>query len=176
MSWSTHSVSLRCLFLIPKSRHHPQGLNANAWNDSILLIIFSFRLVEQVCDKYRVSNTTSTNSVTDFISENTQRDQHFLVERVKLNQFYASRPHQVLGCLINKVASSSIVKTFLKLDGRIPPNKDVKSPHAYAKKLYPKVGFSGAAAADYMESNLLSLWTICATTRDSWIFVPPQFY
>ena len=47
--------------------------------------------------------------------------------------------YPVLGCLINKVASSSIVKTFLHLDGRLDPTKDIKSPHAYAKRLYPKV-------------------------------------
>ena len=61
------------------------------------------------------------------------------VERTKLSQFFVSRPHQVLGCLINKVASSSIVKTFLQLDGHLDPSKHVKSPHAYAKRLYPKV-------------------------------------
>ena len=60
-----------------------------------------------------------------------------LVERVRLSQFVLSRPHQVLGCLVNKVASSSIVKSFLNLDGYVV--KDVKSPHAYANRLHPKV-------------------------------------
>ena len=64
-----------------------------------------------------------------------------LVERVKLSQFVLSRPHQVLGCLINKVASSSIVKSFLTLDGYAV--KDVKSPHAYANRLHPKVCHGG---------------------------------
>ena len=76
----------------------------------------------------------------DFISEVTRGDKNYLVERLKLSQFFASRQQQVVGCLINKVASSSIVKTFLQLEGRIDPHKQIKSPHAYAKKLYPKVG------------------------------------
>ena len=98
-----------------------------------------FRRVEEICAKYDVRNVTSDSSIKDFISEKTRSDKNHLVERLKLSQFFVSRPHQVVGCLINKVASSSIVKTFLRLEGRIDPNKDVKSPHAYAKKLYPKV-------------------------------------
>ena len=92
-----------------------------------------------MCRKYQVSNSTSNSSLVDLISVVTQSDKDHLVERVKLSQFFVSRPHQVLGCLINKVASSSIVKTFLSLDGRLDPKKDIKSPHAYAKRLYPKV-------------------------------------
>lgn len=103
------------------------------------LTLICFRRVDDICKKYKVQNTTSDSSVADYINEVTRSDKHYLVERLKLSQFFVSRPHQVMGCLINKVASSSIVKTFLRLEGRIDPNKDVKSPHAYAKKLYPKV-------------------------------------
>ena len=86
-----------------------------------------------------MSNSTSNSSLADLISAATQSDKDHLVERVKLSQFFVSRPHQVLGCLINKVASSSIVRTFLSLDGRVDPKKEIKSPHAYAKRLHPKV-------------------------------------
>ena len=86
-----------------------------------------------------MKNSTSNSSLTDLISVATQSDKDHLVERLKLSQFFVSRPYQVLGCLINKVASSSIVKTFLSLDGHLDPKKDIKSPHAYAKRLYPKV-------------------------------------
>lgn len=106
------------------------------------LILFTLRRrLESVCHKYKVSNSTSNSSLVDLISVATQGDKDHLVERVKLSQFFVSRPHQVLGCLINKVASSSIVRTFLSLqtDGRLDLKKDIKSPHAYAKRLYPKV-------------------------------------
>ena len=95
-------------------------------------------LVKEVCQKYGVTNSTSNSSVVDLISAATRADKDHLVERVKLSQFFVSRPHQVLGCLINKVASSSIVKTFLQLEGYAV--KDVKSPHAYGNKLHPHVG------------------------------------
>jgi len=94
------------------------------------------RVVREVCHKYKVGNTTSNSSVTDFINMSTHADKNHLVERVKLNQFFLSRPQQVVGCLINKVASSSIVKSFLHLEGYVV--KDVKSPHAYANRLHPK--------------------------------------
>eukprot|EP00090_Calanus_glacialis_P003538 TRINITY_DN12610_c0_g1_i1.p1 TRINITY_DN12610_c0_g1~~TRINITY_DN12610_c0_g1_i1.p1 ORF type:complete len:443 (-),score=137.58 TRINITY_DN12610_c0_g1_i1:210-1538(-) len=94
------------------------------------------RVVMEVCQRYKVKNTTSNNSVTDFINMSTHADKAHLVERVKLSQFFLSRPEQVVGCLINKVASSSIVKSFLTLDGFAV--KDVKSPHAYANRLHPK--------------------------------------
>jgi len=96
------------------------------------------RRLGSVCEEYKVKNQTSDSSVKDLISQVTHADKDFLVERIKLSQFFVSRPYQVLGCLINKVASSSIVKTFLHLDGRLDPTKDIKSPHAYAKRLYPK--------------------------------------
>ena len=101
------------------------------------IFIQSFSLVRQVCHKYGVKNSTSNSSVSDLISLATKADKDQLVERVKLSQFFVSRPHKVLGCLINKVASSSIVKTFLKLEGFAV--KDVASPHAYGNKLHPHV-------------------------------------
>jgi len=107
-------------------------------DDRDILYKERLRRVEDVCSQYQVNNQTSNNSLQDLISQVTNSDTHHLVERVKLNQFFVSRPYQVLGCLINKVASSSIVKTFLQLDGHLDPNKAIKSPHAYAKRLYPK--------------------------------------
>jgi len=92
--------------------------------------------VNDVCNEYKVKNFTSNSSLIDFINLNTKSDKDYLVERVSLNQFYISRPHQVSGCLINKVASSSIVKSFLALDGLAV--KNVKSPHGYANRLHPK--------------------------------------
>ena len=106
---------------------------------NFLILFLLCRRLESVCHKYQVSNSTSNSSLADLISVATQGDKDHLVERVKLSQFFVSRPHQVLGCLINKVASSSIVRTFLSLDGRLDLKKDIKSPHAYAKRLYPKV-------------------------------------
>jgi hypothetical protein len=123
-------------------------------NDRQLLYKERGRVVMEVCKRYKVMNTTSNNSVTDFINMSTHADKGIshimnrritnhapysahLVERVKLSQFYLSRPEQVVGCLINKVASSSIVKSFLTMDGFAV--KDVKSPHAYANRLHPKV-------------------------------------
>ena len=59
------------------------------------------------------------------------------VERIKRDQFLLARSSQLLGCFINKVASSSFVKTFLALEGmRV---EKVTSPHAYRPRLVPEV-------------------------------------
>jgi len=53
-----------------------------------------------------------------------------------LNEFYLSRPHNTLACLVNKVASSSLVKTFLFLAGF--DIRNIRSPHSYSARLNPK--------------------------------------
>jgi hypothetical protein len=59
------------------------------------------------------------------------------VERVERDQFLLSRSNQLMGCLINKVASSSMVKTYLSLQGM--DVKKIDSPHAYRKRFVPEV-------------------------------------
>ena len=89
--------------------------------------------VDRVCREREIVNTTSNSSLADMISLYTHGDTKHKVERTKLQQFFLSRPNQVscssfylllpfslmqmLGCLINKVASSSMVKTLLTLEG-----------------------------------------------------------
>jgi len=92
--------------------------------------------LEAVCREEGVGNLTSNSSVADLINKYTHMDKDHLVERTSLKQFFMSRPNQVIGCLVNKVASSSIVKTFLKLEGLVV--KEMRSPHAYSSRLHPK--------------------------------------
>ena len=124
------------------------------------------RLVRAVCQQEGVANTTSNNSVTDFINQSTKADSVHLVERVRLSQFYLSRPHSLLGCLINKVASSSIVKTFLQLDGLAV--KDVRSPHAYASRLHPKVS-EVAAVVGGLCTSILQSWEELQAAQDGYL-------
>ena len=59
------------------------------------------------------------------------------VERVKNDQFLLSRSNQLMGCLINKVASSSMMRMYLTLQGL--DNKKIESPHGYRLKFVPEV-------------------------------------
>ena len=59
------------------------------------------------------------------------------VERIKTDQFLLSRPNQLMGCLINKVASSSMMRMYLTLQGL--DNKKIESPHGYRLKFVPEV-------------------------------------
>ena len=125
------------------------------------------RLVQTVCHQEGVANRTSNNSVTDFINRSTKADSVHLVERVRLSQFYLSRPHSLLGCLINKVASSSIVKTFLQLDGLAV--KDVRSPHAYASRLHPKVSEVAAVWRADLSISILQSWEELQAAQDGYL-------
>merc|ERR1719397_594028 len=80
-------------------------------------------------------------------------DKDHLVERTSLKQFFMSRPNQVIGCLVNKVASSSIVKTFLKLEGLVV--KEMRSPHAYSSRLHPKSWEELSLAKEHYTSFLI---------------------
>ena len=59
----------------------------------------------------------------------------------KLDQFYLQRKVGAMGCLINKVASSSVVRSFLDLDGRNLTHDPLyqRSPHAFKVDLVPTV-------------------------------------
>ncbi|XP_023341430.1 uncharacterized protein LOC111711329 [Eurytemora carolleeae] len=92
--------------------------------------------VERVCEKFNVSLITSSSSITDYINKQTKMDKVHFVERISLDQFSLSRPHRTMGCLINKVASTSFNKALLFLDGF--PVRNITSPHAFKSKLNPK--------------------------------------
>jgi hypothetical protein len=49
-----------------------------------------------------------------------------------------------MGCFVNKVASSSFVKTFLALEGMRVDK--ISSPHAYKSRLVPEVSRGRVAA------------------------------
>jgi hypothetical protein len=55
------------------------------------------------------------------------------IERTSRDKFLLSRSSQIIGCFINKVASSSFVKTFLALEGYKVDK--ISSPHAYRPRL-----------------------------------------
>ena len=59
------------------------------------------------------------------------------VERLKTDQFLLSRANQLMGCLINKVASSSMMRMYLTLQGL--DTKKIESPHGYRLKFVPEV-------------------------------------
>ena len=59
-------------------------------------------------------------------------------EDVRPDQFYLSKSSQLMGCVINKVASSSLVFTFLTLEGILHEN-DTYSPHVKSLLLTPMV-------------------------------------
>ena len=61
------------------------------------------------------------------------------IERTNRDKFLLARSSQIIGCFINKVASSSFVKTFLALEG-LKVDK-MSSPHAYRPRLTPDVRF-----------------------------------
>jgi len=109
--------------------------------------------LEAVCREEGVGNLTSNSSVADLINKYTHMDKDHLVERTSLKQFFMSRPNQVIGCLVNKVASSSIVKTFLKLEGLVV--KEMRSPHAYSSRLHPKSWEELSLAKEHYTSFLI---------------------
>ena len=62
----------------------------------------------------------------------------------KLDQFYLQRKVKAMGCLINKVASSSVVRSFLDVDGYNLTYDPLylRSPHAFKVDLVPQVSSS----------------------------------
>ena len=58
-----------------------------------------------------------------------------------MDQFYLQRKVKAMGCLINKVASSSVVRSFLDVDGRNLTYDPLylRSPHAFKVDLVPTV-------------------------------------
>ena len=61
------------------------------------------------------------------------------VERIRKDQFRLSRANQLMGCLINKVASSSMMRMFLTLQGI--DTKKIESPHGFRTKFEPEVSY-----------------------------------
>merc|ERR1711997_1059776 len=61
------------------------------------------------------------------------------VERVRKDHFLLSRANQLMGCLINKVASSSMMRMYLTLQGI--DQKKIESPHGFRTKFVPEVIF-----------------------------------
>ena len=57
-----------------------------------------------------------------------------------LNNFILSTSNELMGCLINKVASSSLVFTFLSLKG--VNTEAVASPHSRLHLILPKVSLA----------------------------------
>ena len=61
------------------------------------------------------------------------------VERIKSTQFLLSRANRVMLCPLNKVASSSMMRLMLTLQGI--DHKNIESPHGYRKRFNPQVMF-----------------------------------
>lgn len=59
------------------------------------------------------------------------------VERIKSTQFLLSRANRVMLCPLNKVASSSMMRLMLTLQGI--DHKNIESPHGYRKRFNPQV-------------------------------------
>ena len=63
-------------------------------------------------------------------------DSGYFREEIKLKNYVLSRNENILGCLINKVASSSFLRTFISLsDMKV---KEVASPFAHIGKFIPR--------------------------------------
>ena len=59
------------------------------------------------------------------------------VERIKSTQFLLSRANRVMLCPLNKVASSSMMRLMLTLQGI--EHKNIESTHGYRKRFNPQV-------------------------------------
>ena len=59
------------------------------------------------------------------------------MERIKSTQFLLSRANRVMLCPLNKVASSSMMRLMLTLQGI--DHKNIESPHGYRKRFNPQV-------------------------------------
>jgi len=96
------------------------------------------RRVDAICHRFNVSTVSSSDAMEDLINLSVHNDSATgrYVERIKTDQFLLSRPNQLMGCLINKVASSSMMRMYLTLQGL--DNKKIESPHGYRLKFVPE--------------------------------------
>jgi len=97
------------------------------------------RRVETICQKFNVATFSSNDTMEDLINQSVHNDSASgrYVERLKTDQFLLSRANQLMGCLINKVASSSMMRMYLTLQGL--DTKKIESPHGYRLKFVPEV-------------------------------------
>lgn len=96
------------------------------------------RRVETICQKFNVATFSSNDTMEDLINQSVHNDSASgrYVERLKTDQFLLSRANQLMGCLINKVASSSMMRMYLTLQGL--DTKKIESPHGYRLKFVPE--------------------------------------
>ncbi|XP_043243058.1 carbohydrate sulfotransferase 11-like [Amphibalanus amphitrite] len=75
------------------------------------------------------------------------------VETIKVSHFTVVPPHKTMACLVNKVASTSLLGTFLKLTGHgVPLFDELSSPHSIASLLHPtKPGEFALATKHYFK-------------------------
>ena len=73
---------------------------------------------------------------------------------ISLRNYYLSRSTQTMGCVINKVASSSIVKSFLALEGFVP--KRMQSPHLFNARFVAKVCVMGCMPMTMLSPHLFN--------------------
>ena len=60
------------------------------------------------------------------------------MERIQKHQFLVSKDDQLMGCIINKVASTSMMQAYLMLSG-IEHVEKISNPHPLRSKFVPKV-------------------------------------
>jgi len=96
------------------------------------------RRVEAICHKNNVSTMSSNDTMEDLINFSVHNDSATgrYVERVRKDHFLLSRANQLMGCLINKVASSSMMRMYLTLQGI--DQKKIESPHGFRTKFVPE--------------------------------------
>jgi len=96
------------------------------------------RRVETICHKNNVSTVSSNDTMEDLINFSVHNDSATgrYVERVRKDHFLLSRANQLMGCLINKVASSSMMRMYLTLQGI--DQKKIESPHGFRTKFVPE--------------------------------------
>jgi len=94
------------------------------------------KVLSGVCHKYHIGlNNTIYNDTTRI---NTQVNASMeYQELLKLNHFMMAKKYSALNCVLNKVASSSLVDAFLKLDLKIYVD-GLHTPHGYVGQLNPK--------------------------------------
>ena len=80
-----------------------------------------------------------------------------------MDQFYLQRKVKAMGCLINKVASTSVVRSFVDVDSRNLTYDPLylRSPHAFKVDLVPTVSeLTSTEANEYIRTT----GVICSET------------
>ncbi|CAL4105407.1 unnamed protein product [Meganyctiphanes norvegica] len=95
-------------------------------------------VVDHVCKKYNVkpNQGAMTHLYSKLLGGFTGKASY--LEHVDPDNFYIARSASTLACVINKVASTSLVMGLLDADGLPRPTMETHSPHGMADSLKPK--------------------------------------